>query len=70
MDLRVLGCPQHDLTISEKCLSVYMCVCDKNFVASVASNRQNFLKFFVTQTGADRHFPEIVKSCSGYPKSI
>ena len=35
MDLHVLGCPDHDLTISGKCLSVWLCVCDKNFVASV-----------------------------------
>ena len=32
MDLHVLGCSEHDLTISGKCLSV----CEKNFVASVA----------------------------------
>ena len=32
MDLHVLGCPEHDLTISGQCLSV----CDKNFVATVA----------------------------------
>ena len=31
MDLHVLGCPEHDLTISGKCLSE----CDKNFVAIV-----------------------------------
>ena len=43
MDLHVLGCPEHDLTISGKmflCLSMclYVCVCvyAKNFVASVA----------------------------------
>ena len=48
MGLHVLGCPEHDLTFSEKCLSVCvsvcvcarawvrLCVCDKNFVASVA----------------------------------
>ena len=34
MDLHVLGCPEQDLDVSGKCLSV--CVCDKNFVASVA----------------------------------
>ena len=34
MDLHDLGCPEHDFTISEKCLSV--CVCDKKFVGSVA----------------------------------
>ena len=27
LDLYVLGCPEHDLTASEKCLSVSMCVC-------------------------------------------
>ena len=32
MDLQVLGCPEHDLTIYGKCLSV----CGKNFVANVA----------------------------------
>ena len=32
MDLHVLGCPEHDFTISGKCLRV----CDKKFVASVA----------------------------------
>ena len=31
MDLHVLGCPEHDLSISGKCLSV----CNKNFVANV-----------------------------------
>ena len=38
IDLHVLGWLKHDLTISGKCLSVCMsvCVCDKNFVASVA----------------------------------
>ena len=38
MDLHVLECLEHDLTISGKCLSVSLslCVCDKNFVASVA----------------------------------
>ena len=34
MDLHVLGCPEHDLTISGKCLFVSMCA-TKNF-ASVA----------------------------------
>ena len=37
MDLHVLGCPEHDLTIFGKCL----CVCDKNFVASVARELMN-----------------------------
>ena len=32
MDFHVLGCPEHELTISGKCLSIY----DKSFVASVA----------------------------------
>ena len=32
MDLHILGGPHHDLAISRKCL----CVCDTNFVASVA----------------------------------
>ena len=33
MDLHVLGCPEHDLTIYTKCLSVYISVCHANFVA-------------------------------------
>ena len=45
MDLHILGCPEHDLTISGKCLSVCesvcLCVCDKNFVASVAQELMN-----------------------------
>ena len=53
MDLHVLGCPEHDLTIFAKCLSVCLsvclcvcmcvclCVCDKNFVASVARELMN-----------------------------
>ena len=36
MDLHVLECPEHDLTISGKCLSVCVSVCDKNLVATVA----------------------------------
>ena len=36
MDLHDLGCPEHNLTISRKCLFVYLCVHDKNFVANVA----------------------------------
>ena len=44
MDLHVLGCPEHDLTIFRKCLSVCLCVCmsvclcvcDKNFVDIVS----------------------------------
>ena len=35
--LHVLGCPEHDLTVSGKCLSV----CDKNFVASVSQELIN-----------------------------
>ena len=38
MDLHVLGCPEHDFTISGKC----MCVCDKNFVANVAQKLEIF----------------------------
>ena len=34
MDLHVLRCPEHDSTISEKCLSV--CAYDKNSMAGVA----------------------------------
>ena len=29
MDLHVLGCPEHDLTISGKCVSVNVCMCEK-----------------------------------------
>ena len=38
MDLYVLGYPDHDLTVSGKCLSVrlFVRVCEKNFVAGVA----------------------------------
>ena len=42
IDLQVLGRPEHDLNIYGKCLSIYvfvcirLCVCDKNFVASIA----------------------------------
>ena len=35
------GCPEHNLTISGKCLSACLCVCDKNFVASVAKELKN-----------------------------
>ena len=41
MDLHVLGCPEHDFTMPGKCLSVCVCVCDKNFVASVARELMN-----------------------------
>ena len=45
MNLHVLECPEHDFTISAKCLSVYLFVClypwDKNFVASVAQELMN-----------------------------
>ena len=41
MDLHVLECPEHNLTIFGKCLSVCLCVCDKNFVASVARELMN-----------------------------
>ena len=34
MDLHVLECPEHDLSISGECLSV----CDKNFWASELEN--------------------------------
>ena len=41
MDLKVLGCPDHDLTISGKSLPICLCVCDKNFVATVAQELMN-----------------------------
>ena len=54
MDLHVLGCPDGNLTISGKCLSVYLCVSDKNFVASVARELMNRIswnfKFSITPT--------------------
>ena len=37
MDIHVLECPEHDLTISGKCL----CVCGKNFLGSVAQELMN-----------------------------
>ena len=39
VDLHVLGCPEHDLTISGKCLFVCLsaCVYGKNSVASVTA---------------------------------
>ena len=45
MDLHVLGCLEHCLTISGKCL----CMCDKNFVTCVSSrtNQQNLMKFHI-----------------------
>ena len=38
MNFQELGCLEHDLTISGKCLSVSvcLCVCEKKFLASVA----------------------------------
>ena len=41
INLHVLGCPEHEVNISGKCLSVCLCVCDKYFVASVARERMN-----------------------------
>ena len=42
MDLQVFGCPEHEMTISEKkSVCVCVCVCDKNFVASVARELRN-----------------------------
>ena len=35
MDLHVLGCPEHDLAISGKYMSVCVCVSDKNFVVCI-----------------------------------
>ena len=53
MDLHVLGCPEHDLTISGK-MSVRLCVRDKKFVVSVAQELTNRIKkkiiFSVSQT--------------------
>ena len=50
MDLYVLECPNHDLTISEKCLSVCLDVCPymwQKFYGKCGSttNAQNFMKF-------------------------
>ena len=38
MEYHDLGCPEHDLIVLGKCLSVYLSlsVCDTNFVAIVA----------------------------------
>ena len=41
MDLHVLECFEHDLTIFEKCLSVCVSVFDKNLVASAAQELMN-----------------------------
>ena len=63
MDLHILGCPERDLTISGKCLwvcvSVSLCVCDKNFVASIARELMtiilwNFI-FSITPTEISVH---------------
>ena len=43
MDLRVLECPKHDLTISEKCLSLCQKFCGK---CSSRTNQQNLMKFY------------------------
>ena len=41
MDLHILGCPEHDLTIFGKCI----CLCMTNFAASIAqTNEQNFME--------------------------
>ena len=51
MDWHVLGCPEHDLTISGKCLSVCasMClwVCDKNFAVSVAQELMHGISLYI-----------------------
>ena len=46
IDLQVLGCPEHDLTISRKHLSVWVWqkLCDK---CSSRTNPQNFMKFYI-----------------------
>ena len=35
MYLYILGCPDHDLTVSAKCLSGCVCVCDKYLASNV-----------------------------------
>ena len=56
MDLHVLRCPEHDLTISGKCLSV-VCLSVRVSVCmwqkfcgkcSWRTNRQNFMKFYIS----------------------
>ena len=48
MDLHVLGCPEHDLTISGKCQSVCLCVLEKIFgKCSSKTNAQNLIKFHI-----------------------
>ena len=44
----LLGCLEHDLSISEKCLSVYLCERQK-FCGECSSrtNPQNFMKFYI-----------------------
>ena len=65
MDLHVLGCPEHDLTIFGKCLC--LCVCDKNFVASVARELMhgfswNFIfRFTLTKIGTYQLLEEIAQ---------
>ena len=41
MDLHILECPEHDLTICGKCLSLCRRVCDKNFVACITRELMN-----------------------------
>ena len=58
MDIHVLECPEHDFTISGKCLSVcvYACVCmslslceweKKCGKCSSRTNAQNFMKLYI-----------------------
>ena len=53
MDLHFFGWPDHDLTISGKCLcfclDVCLCVCDKNFVLTLARQLmyKNFMKIYI-----------------------
>ena len=50
IDLHILGCPDHDMTISGKCLSVRLSVCMRQkFYGKCSSriNAQNFMKLYI-----------------------
>ena len=61
MDLHVLRCPEHDLTIFRKCLSVsrsvYMYVCLQTFVNTITLSRSNAQK--VTKLYNQLHLDKI-----------
>ena len=62
MDLHVLECPEHDLTISGSCLSV--CVWQKFYgKCSSRTNAQNFMKFY------NQFYPNINWCLSAFDKN-